>query len=81
MSFQENSDVWLTRQKQAARYGTCVRTIVRWGEDPDMGFPPEYEFGNRRCRSLGDLEVWERSRIRARNPSPPARAASVTEAL
>jgi hypothetical protein len=54
---------FLTRRKQAERYGKSVRTIVRWGEDADMSMPPEYDFNGLPHRDEAELEVWERSRV------------------
>jgi hypothetical protein len=55
--------VYLSRQQQADRYGVSVRSIKRWGEDPCMNLPPEYEFRRARKRRQDQLEEWERSRI------------------
>jgi hypothetical protein len=54
---------FLTRQEQAKRYKKSVRTIERWGEDPEMGLPPEYDFNGRKHREESELTNWERSRV------------------
>jgi hypothetical protein len=54
---------FLTRRAQADRYGKNIRTIVRWGEDPDMNMPDEYWFNGLPHRAEDELETWERSRI------------------
>jgi hypothetical protein len=55
---------YLSRPAQAKRYSKSVRTIKRWGADPDMNMPPEYDF-NGPHRAEDELEVWEQSRIAA----------------
>ena len=54
---------WVSRTFQAERYGVCVRTIKRWGEDPEMGMPLEYDIGGPK-RDLDELEPWERRRVK-----------------
>lgn len=54
---------FLTRQEQGARYGVSPRSIVRWGEDPKMKMPPEYEFNRIKKRREDELEIWERSLV------------------
>jgi hypothetical protein len=53
---------FLSRKEQADRYGRSTRTIKRWGTDPKMGMPQEYEF-NGPHRDEAELEIWERTRI------------------
>jgi hypothetical protein len=53
---------FLSRQDQARRYRKSTRTIKRWGADPEMGMPPEYDF-NGPHRDEAELEVWEQSRV------------------
>jgi hypothetical protein len=53
---------YLSRLAQARRYSKHPKTIKRWGKDPKMGMPPEYDF-NGPHRRLDDLERWERSRV------------------
>jgi hypothetical protein len=55
-------DTFLPKQKQAERYGVTSRTIDRWSEDAELGYPPAYDFNGRPFRKLSDLETWERSR-------------------
>jgi hypothetical protein len=54
---------FLTRRAQAERYTKSVRTIERWGRDPKMGMPREYDFNGLPHREEGELEAWERSRV------------------
>jgi len=55
---------FLTRRQQAKRWGKSVRTVERWGEDPEMDLPPEYDFNGRPHREESELTAWERSRVR-----------------
>jgi hypothetical protein len=57
---------FLTRRDQAERYRKSVRTIERWGEDPEMNMPPEYDFNGLKARIEEDLERWERGRVASR---------------
>ena len=40
-----------------------MKTIERWGQDPAMGMPPEYNFNKLPSRLEAELEIWERSRV------------------
>jgi hypothetical protein len=53
---------FLNRQAQAQRYSRHVRTIKRWGKDPAMNMPPEYDL-KEPMRREDELEAWERSRV------------------
>ena len=63
----EKSPRFLSRQEQAARYGTSVKSIVRWGDDPRMQMPKEYVFHRQMKRREDELEAWERSRVEAKS--------------
>jgi hypothetical protein len=54
---------YLTRQAQAVRYDKDVKTIIRWGQNPAMGMPPEIDLNGRKHREEDALIRWERSRI------------------
>lgn len=54
---------FLSRQAQAERYGKSIKTIERWGKDPRMGMPREYDFHGLKARREDELERWERSRV------------------
>ena len=54
---------FLSRRAQAQRYGRSTKTIKRWGQDPKMGMPPEYDFDGLPSRREDELEKWERSRV------------------
>jgi hypothetical protein len=55
-------DQYLSRRTQAERYDKNIRTIARWGLDPRLGYPREYDLNGRPARKLSELEAWERSR-------------------
>jgi hypothetical protein len=54
---------FLSRRDQAERYGKSVRSIERWGKDPVMAMPPEYDFNGLKARAEDELEAWERKRV------------------
>jgi hypothetical protein len=56
---------YLSRRAQAERYGKTIKTIERWGGDPDMNMPPEYDFRGLPHREEGELEAWEKTRVAA----------------
>jgi hypothetical protein len=56
---------YLDRPAQAKRYNRDIKTIKRWGQDPNMGMPPEYDFRGLKMRREDELEAWERSRVAA----------------
>lgn len=58
----QTDTVFLTRRQQASRYQRSVRTIERWGDDPELGYPPEIDINGHRLRRKSDLERWERER-------------------
>jgi hypothetical protein len=58
----DHHEIFLTRLQQAKRWNVTKRSVERWGEDEDLGLPPEIEIYNRRYRKLSELEAWERSR-------------------
>ena len=58
----QTDTVFLTRRQQASRYQRSVRTIERWGDDPELGYPPEIDINGHRLRRESDLERWERER-------------------
>ena len=54
---------FLSRRAQATRYAKSLKTIERWGKDPAMAMPPEYDFSGHPHRDEHELEQWERSRV------------------
>jgi hypothetical protein len=53
-------DLLLTARKTSKRYNKSVRTINRWLDDPDMGFPRPMVVKGWRYFSLAELKKWER---------------------
>jgi len=53
----------LTRRDQAERYRRSIRTIKRWGQNPAMNMPPEYDFAGLPSRREDHLEEWEQVRV------------------
>ena len=54
--------VFLTRRQQAGRYQRSIRTIERWGDDAELGYPAEIDINGHKLRREFDLELWERER-------------------
>jgi predicted DNA-binding transcriptional regulator AlpA len=50
----------------AARFDVCTRSIDRWLDDPDLGFPQPIYINRRRFWDLAEIESWERNRARAK---------------
>jgi hypothetical protein len=46
----------------AARYGISLRTVARWDQQSDLGFPQPLRIRGRKYRSVEQLETWERQR-------------------
>lgn len=58
------SDVLLPIKQLRARYGVSNRTVDRWLDRPELGFPaPAQVIANRRYWREADLSAWERSRV------------------
>lgn len=55
-------ETFLSRSQQAQRWSVSKRSVERWGEDEDLGLPPEIAINGRHYRKLSELEAWERSR-------------------
>ena len=49
-----------------ARYGVCSRTVERWMENPELGFPAAVWINKRRYFRVAELERWERERAAGR---------------
>jgi hypothetical protein len=63
----------------AERYDCTVRTLERWDEDPELGFPPPIYVRRRKFRELSKLEAWERANTRKVADSyNPSRAVAQT---
>jgi hypothetical protein len=56
------NETFLSRSQQACRWNVCKRSVERWGEDEELGLPPEIEINGRHYRKLSEIEAWERKR-------------------
>ncbi len=56
------AETFLSRSQQARRWSVSKRSVERWGENKELGLPPEIEINGRHYRRLSELEAWERSR-------------------
>jgi hypothetical protein len=56
--------VLIAERRVAERYGVNWRTLWRWDERPELGFPPVIKIGTRRFRALAALEEWDRRNAR-----------------
>jgi hypothetical protein len=76
-------DKLLPNKVVAERYNTRTRTIERWREQPELGFPPGIDINGRIYRKLSDLIAWEKQRatthIKQRRPAR-ATASAPTDA-
>ncbi len=57
-----NVSNYLTANQLCRRYGVCRRTISRWVQQPDLGFPKPTLINRRRYWPAEDLDVWEAER-------------------
>lgn len=64
------TDSFLPTRLVCARYNICERTLARWIERADLGFPAAVKINNKRYWHLEHLQHWERERaaFAARRP-------------
>jgi hypothetical protein len=55
------SDLRLPSRAVADRYSVCLRTIVRWHQDPDLNFPKPIIVNRRRYYLEAELTAWDRA--------------------
>ena len=53
---------WIPKPRVAKRYDTTSRTVDRWREDPDLGFPQPIDINGYLYFSEPELIAWERKR-------------------
>jgi hypothetical protein len=82
MSTETNAS-FLPDRRVAERYGVSVRTLARWDEVPELGFPPPTYIRARKYRSVELLQRFERNRTAlagqkavSTQPSPQAKGDS-----
>jgi hypothetical protein len=56
----DNKDILLTARQACERYSKSLRTLNRWLNDPNLGFPKPMWINDRRHFSLAELKTWER---------------------
>jgi hypothetical protein len=69
----DSRERFLSRRQQADRYGKCIKTIERWGDDPSLNFPAEVDTNGHKFRALSKLETWERKRAAVAAAAPRKR--------
>jgi hypothetical protein len=70
---EESKPVLIADRRVADRYDVSVRTLARWDELPELGFPPPIYIRDRRYRELAKLEQWDRHNARKAAPPKAAR--------
>jgi predicted DNA-binding transcriptional regulator AlpA len=58
----------LRKRPTAKRYGVSTKSIDRWTQDPKLGFPQPIYINALPYWDEAELEAWERSRARPRQP-------------
>ena len=58
----ESTRTYLPGPHTARRYGVSDRTIARWEQDPDLGFPQPMIVNGRKFHPVDALEAWEKTR-------------------
>jgi hypothetical protein len=56
--------VLLADRLVAERYDVTVRTLERWDQKPELGFPPPVYIRRRRFRVIEKLDGWDRANAR-----------------
>ena len=51
---------WQTRKKTRDRYGVSARTVTRWEQNPDLGFPQSTIINHRRYDKVERLDKWDK---------------------
>jgi predicted DNA-binding transcriptional regulator AlpA len=60
-------DTLLTKSKTAKRVGVTTRTVDRWSNQPELGFPAPCIVNKRRYFSSRQIDAW----LESRKPSGP----------
>ena len=64
MSRYEDKPVLLAEVRVAERYSVSTRSLARWDNTPELGFPPVVRIRGRRYRSVEALDEWDRTNAR-----------------
>ena len=62
ITMPESGDL-LPDPQVAQRYKISTRTLARWDNQPELGFPPPVRINNRKYRHVRALEEFERARV------------------
>ena len=73
MSSEQIAPHYLPDPLVAKRYSVSPRTIARWDETPDLGFPPPTYIRGRKYREVERLQQFERARAARPGDIPAAR--------
>jgi hypothetical protein len=66
----------IKESKVAKRYDVCKRTLARWDEQPELGFPPPVWINDQKYRDGDLLDLFDAARVRAsmmERPKPRAK--------
>jgi hypothetical protein len=66
----------IAESKTSKRYGVCTRTLDRWDDQPELGFPPPVWINGRKYRDTDRLDAFDQARVRAsmmERPKPRAK--------
>jgi hypothetical protein len=66
----------IAESKTAKRYGVCTRTLDRWDDQAELGFPPPVWINCRKYRDTDRLDAFDAARVRAsmmERPKPRAK--------
>jgi hypothetical protein len=64
----------------AQRYQVTLRTVARWDEDAELGFPKPVWIRNRKYRRIKELQSWERKRA-AKNTRRPQKTERIRDSM
>jgi hypothetical protein len=53
----------IAESKVAKRYGVCKRTLDRWDDHTDLGFPPPVYINGRKYRDSEKLDEFDAARV------------------
>lgn len=62
MESTEDDQMVGTKTVRERYNNACSRTVDRWINDPELGFPKPTMINGRRYWRLGELRQWERAR-------------------
>ena len=79
MTTDEQLDGVLAPDSKVARdFNVHPKTLQRWDNRPELGFPPAIWINGRKYRNLSALRAWEQAMARKVAASPQLRKAKAT---